>query len=116
MAGELEGLVHPEAGGWKAVLHMVHAELDTDGKQRCIMCGAVILNHRRQVLDGHGRRVDAHGRVILGFKQGPVTTVFPPNPQQSPVTVAGHVKYARPCTIPEEEWPYARSGTRRPAG
>lgn len=90
------------------MLHIVPQGLDPDGKQRCVMCGFVVLNHRRQMLDGQRRRVDVHGRPILGFKQGPVTTVFPPEPTKQPVTVAGHVQYARPCTIPEEEWPYSR--------
>jgi hypothetical protein len=107
VVGELDGLIDPHTRGrFKAVLHVVHRGLDLEGKQRCIMCGFVVLNHRRQMMDAQERRVDAHGRVIWGFKQGPVTTVFPPDPTQPPITVSGHVKYARPCTVPEKEWPY----------
>lgn len=91
---------------YRAVLHFVHHGLDLLGKQRCVMCGAVILNHRRQMLDQHGRRVDAESRTIWGFRQGPVTTIYPPEPSLPPVTVAGHVQHARPCTIPESEWPH----------
>lgn len=91
---------------YRAILHMVHPGLDDDGKQRCIMCGATILNHRKQMLNDRGDRVDADGVPILGFRMGPVTTVFPPEPELPPVTVAGHVKFARPCTIPEKDWPH----------
>lgn len=92
---------------YRALLHVVHHGLAIDGTQRCIMCGAVILNHRRSLHAPGGGRLDADGNVILGFPMGPVTTVFPPEADLPPITVVGHVKYARPCTIPESEWPYA---------
>jgi len=51
--------------------------------------------------------VDTEGRTIWGFRMGPVTTFYPPEPELPPVTVQGHVKFARPCTVPEAEWPHS---------
>lgn len=102
-----------ETPKYRAVLHVVHPELDDTGKQRCLMCRAVILNHGDALFAPDSlatigrRRLDAWGRVLRGFPMGPVTTIYPPEPELPPVTVIGHVKYARPCTIPEKDWPHA---------
>lgn len=93
---------------YRAVLHIVHHGLAIDGTQRCIMCGTRVVDHSRNLLGAQpGTRLDAQGNTVRGFRMGPVTTVYPPEPDLPPVTVQGHVKYARPCTIPESEWRYA---------
>lgn len=91
---------------YRAVLHVVHHGLADDGTQRCVMCGFRVLNHRKALMSKDGGRI-VDGIVVHGFPMGPVTTVSPPEPEKLPITVVGHVKYARPCTIPESEWRYA---------
>jgi hypothetical protein len=88
---------------YKAVLHVVPEGFLPDGTQRCVMCGARVLNHRTALVGTQGGRI-VGDVVVHGFPMGPVTTIFPPEPDRPPITVIGAVPHARPCTIPESEW------------
>ena len=94
-------------GKYKAILHYAGRFNHEDGTQECAQCHEKLLDHSANLMDGNSYRVQKDGTRILGFQVGPVTTIIPPHPDQFPRTVKGQVKYARPCTIPEEEWPYA---------
>lgn len=91
-----------DSAHFEAVLHQSAGVYDRDQRQRCVLCGGILLDHRSAAI------TNADGWPVIGgqarppFPNGPVTVLIPLDqitmrPVAEPIAVASAVPGARPC-------------------